>query len=67
MPTPLKQPPVRPVPAPAPIRNYRVNYTINGMRAAWSIGARSQAHAIESMKELVPGCKINLVSIEGEW
>ena len=67
MQTQLKPAPVRPAPAPAPIRNYRVNYTVNGMRAAWSIGARSRAHAIDTMKELVPGCKVNLVSIEGEW
>lgn len=72
MQTQLNQPPVRPArpglasPAPA-VRDYRVNYTVNGMRAAWSLGARSRAHAIESMKELVPGCTINLVSIEGEW
>ena len=67
MQTQLKQPPARPVPAPDPVRSYRVNYTVNGMRAAWSLGARSRAHAIDSMKELVPGCTINLVSIEGEW
>ena len=67
MQTQLNQPPVRRVPAPAPVLNYRVNYTVNGMRAAWSLVARSRAHAIASMKELVPGCIINLVSIEGEW
>lgn len=64
---------MRPVPAPATppaalaIRDYRVNYTINGMRAAWTVGARSKEHARLTIQELVPGCKVNLVSLQGDW
>ena len=61
-------------PAPAvhrPVRrasaDFRVNYTVNGMRAAWTICAYNEGHARNSFKELVPGATINLISREGQW
>ena len=66
--------PGQPSPARAahhPVRrasaDFRVNYTVNGMRAAWTIGAFSEGHARNSFKELVPGATINLISREGQW
>lgn len=47
--------------------DFRVNYTINGMRAAWTIAAFNEGHARNSFKELVPGATINLISRDGQW
>ena len=63
----LQPRPIRSAPVRRTSADFRVNYTINGMRAAWTIGAFNEGHARVSFKELVPGAKINLVSRIGEW
>lgn len=65
--SPKPQRPVAPAPVKIALKEYRVHYTVNGMRASWIMMGRTEPDVINSFKELLPQAKINLVTREGQW
>lgn len=48
--------------------NFRINYTYNGMRAAWTIAATSKEQATRNFRQLLPNAKVTHVAEQpAEW